>query len=44
MNDLSALLCTEQLDTATKQQAAREADQKQNIFVKLLEQSKFSEL
>lgn len=36
-------LCTEQLDTANKQRVAKEAectDQRQHVFVKLLEQSK----
>ena len=38
------LLGTEQLDTATRQRAAKEAecvDQKQHVFVRLLEQSEF---
>lgn len=38
-----AVFATEQLDTATKQRAAKEAectDQRQSVFVKLLEQSK----
>lgn len=36
-------LCADQLDSATKQRAAKEAecsDQRQHVFVKLLEQSK----
>lgn len=40
---LFVILFTEQLDTATKQRAAKEAectDQRQHVFVKLLEQSK----
>lgn len=41
---LFVILITERLDTATKQRAAKEAectDQRQHVFVKLLEQSKF---
>ena len=40
----SVLLYADQLDTATKHRAAREAestDQRQHVFVKLLEQSRF---
>lgn len=36
---LSVILSAEQLDTATKQRAAECSDQRQHVFVKLLEQS-----
>lgn len=44
---VNVLLLTDQLDTATKHRAAKEAersDQKQHVFLKLLEQSEFSVL
>lgn len=39
---MPVILCPDQLDTATKHKAAKEAectDQKQRVFLKLLEQS-----